>query len=180
MGALPMTLFDRKKRKLVEELKDKEYRDAFVSELIDTGIPFQIRALREQEQRKWSQKELGKRADMHQERISQIEDPDYGKLSLATLKRIASAFDIGLVVRFVPISELVEWELNLSSESLKVLNFDEERYFHEKDFQKENTISNQNEYTPKIADASSNVSSIKEHIAKKAGAKLDNAVANCA
>lgn len=126
-----MTLFDRKKKKLIAKLNDKEYRDAFVSEHISTGIPFQIKALREQEERKWSQKELGKRAGMLQERISVLEDPNYGKFNIATLKKIASAFDIGLIVRFVPFSELAEWELNLSSESLKVSSFEEEPYFQE-------------------------------------------------
>lgn len=127
-----MTLFDKRKEKLIARLKNKEYRDAFVSEHIATGIPFQIRALREQEERKWSQQELGKRAGMLQERISVLEDPDYGKFTIVTLKKLASAFDIGIVVRFVPISELVEWDLNLSSESLKVLSFKDEPYFKEK------------------------------------------------
>ena len=122
-----MTLFESRKDNLINELRDKEYRDAFVSEHIDTGVPFQIKALREQ--REWSQKELGKKANMHQERISVIEDPSYGKFTIATLKKLASAFDVGLVVRFVPLSDLVEWELNLSSESLKVLSFSEESYF---------------------------------------------------
>jgi transcriptional regulator with XRE-family HTH domain len=125
-----MTLFDSRKEKLISELKDKEYRDAFVSEHIATGIPFQIKALREQ--REWSQREFGKKAGMHQERISVLEDPNYAKFSIATLKKLASAFNVGLVVRFVPISELVEWELNLSSESLKVLSFNDEPYFKEK------------------------------------------------
>lgn len=116
-----------KKQKLIEELKDKRYRDAFVSAHIDTGIPFQIRALRKQ--RDWIQKELSERTGMAQERISVAENPNYSRFNLKTLKRIASAFDVALIVRFVPISELVEWELKLSSEALEAVSFDEDQYF---------------------------------------------------
>lgn len=114
---------NKRKENLLDDLKNKEYRDAFVSELIDTGIPFQIHALREQ--RGWTQKELGQHVEMAQERISLLEDPNYGKLSLSTLKRLASAFDIGLIVRFVPFSELVDLELHLTPDSLKASSFEE-------------------------------------------------------
>jgi transcriptional regulator with XRE-family HTH domain len=124
---------DGRKRKIIEKLKDKEYRDAFAVEHIDTGIPFQICALREQKGREWTQKELGIRAGMAQETISRIEDPNYGKLTLKTLKRLASAFDVALMVRFVPFGELVEWELSLTSGSLEALSFDKDSYFQAKD-----------------------------------------------
>lgn len=115
--------------KIIKDLQDKEYRDAFAIEHIDTGVPFQIRALREQ--REWTQTDLSKRTGMAQETISRIEDPNYGKLTLKTLKRLASAFDVALMVRFVPFSELVEWELHLAEDSLKALGFEEESYFKE-------------------------------------------------
>jgi transcriptional regulator with XRE-family HTH domain len=116
----------KRRQKTIEDLKDKEYRDAFAREHIDTGIPFQIRALRKQQNRKWTQKELAKHAGMAQETISRIEDPNYGKLTLETLKRLASAFDIGLMVRFVPFSELVDWELSLTPASLEAISFPED------------------------------------------------------
>jgi len=118
-----------RRKKLIEDLRNKEYRDAFAVEHIDTGVPFQIRALREQKGREWTQKELGTRTEMAQETISRIEDPNYGKLTLKTLKRLASAFDLALMVRFVSFSELVEWELGLTSDSLKALSFEQDPYF---------------------------------------------------
>jgi len=160
-----MTLFDERKEKLINELRDKEYRDAFVSEHIASGIPFQIKALRDQ--RDWSQKELGKKANMLQERISVLEDPNYAKFNINTLKKIASAFDVGLVVRFVPFGELAEWELNLSSDSLEVPSFDEEKYFQEIDLLEETAASHQSKYAPEITRASSKVTSLKEFMAKK-------------
>ncbi len=119
---------NKRRTKIIEDLKNKEYRDAFAIEHIDTGIPFQIRALREQKGREWTQKELGKRTGMAQETISRIEDPNYGKLTLNTLKRLASAFDIGLMVRFVPFSELVDWELSLTPASLEATSFDKDLF----------------------------------------------------
>ena len=116
-----------RREKLKAKLKDKNYRDAFVSEHIDTGIPFQIRAIRKQ--RKWTQKDLAYHAGMLQERISVAENPNYSRFNIKTLKKIASAFDVALIVRFVPIGELVDWELKLSSEALEAVKFDEDPYF---------------------------------------------------
>ena len=116
----------KRRQKTIEDLKNKEYRDAFSVEHIDTGIPFQIRVLREQKGREWTQKELGARAGMAQETISRIEDPNYGKLTLKTLKKLASAFDVALMVRFVPFSELVGWELSMTSTSMEAASFDED------------------------------------------------------
>lgn len=126
-----MTIYKRRKVKLIDELKDKEYREAFVAEQINVGIPFQIKAIRNQ--RKWSQKKLGEQVHevMKQEQISRLEDPNYASVTISTLKKLASAFDVGLMVRFVPISYLIEWELRLTSESLKVVSFDEDIFFNE-------------------------------------------------
>ena len=46
---------------------------------------------------------------MTQNAISRLESLHYGKATLTTLKRLAAAFDVALVVRFVPFSELVDW-----------------------------------------------------------------------
>lgn len=124
-----MTLYDKRKAKLISNLKDKEYRDAFVEESINVGIPFQIKALRKQ--REWTQKDLGKCSDMKQTRISLMEDPSYSSFTLSTLKELASAFDVGLLVRFAPFSELVDWEINLAPDSLEVPSFNQESYFTE-------------------------------------------------
>ena len=130
-----------RREKLKAQLKDKRYRDAFVSEHIDTGIPFQIRALRQQ--RKLTQKELSNITGMAQERISVAENPNYSRFNIKTLKRIASAFEVALIVRFVPISELVKWELNLSSETLEAVSFNEDPYFKETPQQEYDTAYSQ-------------------------------------
>src|SRR6266508_4112760 len=86
-------------------LKSKEYRDAYVLEHIKKGVAFQIRTLRED--RDWTQGDLGDAMGKPRNVISRIEDPNYGKTTLTTLREVAAAFDVGLLVKFVPFSRLV-------------------------------------------------------------------------
>jgi transcriptional regulator with XRE-family HTH domain len=92
---------------LTEKLAEKEYRHAFVETEIRRGLPLQIRAIREA--REMSQKNLGEAATIPQANISRIENTRDSFLSFATLLRIAAAFDVALVVKFAPFSELEEW-----------------------------------------------------------------------
>lgn len=142
-----MTLYDRRRNKLINALKNKEYRDAYVEESIRVNIPFQIKTLRNQ--RKWKQEDLEKHSGIKQSRISLLEDPNYPGFSMATLKKLASGFDVGLVVRFVPFSDLVKWELNLSSESLGAIGFNKDPYFKGKEKQEiSKSDTNQHEVVP--------------------------------
>jgi len=118
---------DHDYKSIREILSNKEERDSYVSAYVDETIPFQIRAMRQTKSRNWTQKELAARAGMKQERISTCENPNYGRFSLRTLKQLAAAFDVALIVRFAPFSELVEWEANMSPKSLEIESFDEER-----------------------------------------------------
>lgn len=149
------------KNELISLLKDKEYRDAFVAASINIGVPAQIRVLRKQ--RDWSEKRLADEAKMLQPAISRLEDPDRGSVNLKTLLRLAAAFNVGLVVRFVPFSEMVDWKLKLSLKSLEVESFDKDPYFWGK--RKKGTVASAtNEYkgiTP--TEASSNVISLTDH-----------------
>lgn len=93
------------RRSVVSRLtKSKAYRDAYVLEHIKNGLAFQIRTLREE--RDWTQGKLGEIAKKPRNVISRLEDPNYGKFTLATLLEIASAFDVGLLVKFIPLSRL--------------------------------------------------------------------------
>lgn len=104
-----------KTRQIARSLDDKAYSEAFVEAEIATTIPFQIRALRQE--RKWTQKELADKTEQHQKTISDFENPDMGPGSIASLRRIAAAFDVGLIVRFAPFSELVDWSVNMTRTS---------------------------------------------------------------
>lgn len=116
------------KEELIKNLEDKEYRKAFVESHINNSIAFQIRSMRGN----LKQEDFGKNIVLkHQSAISRIENPNYGKFTLKTLKEIAAAFDVALMVRFVPFGDLIKWDLNLSSRSLDVPNFDKDPYLKE-------------------------------------------------
>lgn len=101
----------------------RQYRDVFGTSITGTTAA-QIRAMRES--RGWNQQELADKAGMGQARISLLENPNYDKLSLKTLKRIANAFDVALIVRFAPFSKLLEILRSETAESLDVPGFEDE------------------------------------------------------
>jgi transcriptional regulator with XRE-family HTH domain len=109
---------------LVRELQDKEFRDVYMTDQVRTWIAFQIRALREQADRRWSQAELAERSGKRQSVISRLENPDYGKLSLQTLLEIACAFDLPLLVQFVEWEDWLTRMANVSPGGLQKCSFD--------------------------------------------------------
>ena len=114
---------------LVNRLQDREYRSIFVSEHIDTGLRFQIRALRES---KGSQAQVSKEWGKAQPWVCKLESPNYGKYSLSTLKEIAEFYDVGLLVQFVPFSALVDWTLKFPKEALRIPAFAQDMGFVER------------------------------------------------
>jgi transcriptional regulator with XRE-family HTH domain len=113
----------------IARLKNKAYRDAFIGSQISVGLPFQIRALREQ--RGWKQSRLATEAGMLQPRISAMESPGAAKFNLETLRRLASAFDVALVVRFVPFGELVDWSEKFNPDKFNIPSFEDEQSLKE-------------------------------------------------
>ena len=70
---------------------------------------------------------------MAQNNVCRLENPDYGKYTISSLKRIAEAMDVALVVRLVPFSQYIDWlsgtphrDEGLRPESLAVPSFEEE------------------------------------------------------
>lgn len=106
-------------------LESKTYRDAFVIEHVKNSVAFQIRTLRED--RGWTQDKLGEMASKPRNVISRLEDPNCGKFTLATLLEIASAFDVGLMVKFVPFSRLTREYGNVSSEALSATSINDKK-----------------------------------------------------
>jgi transcriptional regulator with XRE-family HTH domain len=110
--------------KIWKRMGRKAYRDAFVSAHISNTVASQIAALRAA--KGWTQTELAKHAGMKQSRISALEDPNYENIEVGTLRRLASAFDVAVTVRFIPFSELAYWAATLSEDKLIVPKFDED------------------------------------------------------
>src|SRR5258708_9408160 len=124
-GAECVTTVTNSRKEIVQSLADKGYRDAFVSAEIATTIPLQLKAMRAA--RGWTQKQLAAVAKMPQGRISILENPDYeGAMNVHTLERLASAFDVALVVRFAPFSEVVGWTSGLSAKDHKIPPYQED------------------------------------------------------
>ena len=106
-------------------LRDPQYRREFANEHVGVGLAFQIHLMREK--RVWTQEQLGERMEgKSQAVISQLENPDYGRYSLTTLKKLAEAFDVALLVRFVPFTDLMPWASGLTSQRLTPPKYDEE------------------------------------------------------
>jgi len=114
-----------------ESLQDPDFRKQLIDEHINVGVAFQIHGLRQRQELK--QKELAERLGdkKKQPLISAWENPNYGKYTLGTLKDLAKAFDVGLLVRFVPFSTLVDWTINLTSDVIAPPNFVEEDKEHQ-------------------------------------------------
>lgn len=72
---------------------------------------------------------------MSQPRIAEIEKPSKRRFNLETLLRIASAFDVGLEVNFVPISEIVRKDNAFDPNDFSIETFEEELARAEKDEQ---------------------------------------------
>lgn len=111
--------------------RGKHARKQFVESHLNKTLAYQIRAIRDR--LGWSQEKMAQEVGMNQNAISRLESPEYGKLTLTTLKRLAAAFDVGLVVRFVPFGELTDWVTGtprtikgLNTDSLAVADFDTE------------------------------------------------------
>jgi transcriptional regulator with XRE-family HTH domain len=118
--------------RLIERIsKGEKERTQFVASQVDKGIAYQIRALRDRQS--LSQEALAKMVDMNQNAISRLESPHRGRPTITTLKRLAEAFDVALVVRFEPFSKLLHWtsgvpfiEQGMSTAALAPPSFSEE------------------------------------------------------
>jgi transcriptional regulator with XRE-family HTH domain len=110
--------------KLANLLKDSAFRAQFASDQPGEFLPLQIKRLRERHG--WTQSELAERAGTQQVVVSRWENPDNRGITLNTLKRLARAFDVALMVRFAPFSEFIDWVCTLSARSFEPASFDEE------------------------------------------------------
>lgn len=113
------------RNQLLEKFADKEYRDNFVQEYIFSRVPLKIKSMRDA--RDMSQQDLGQMAGIAQPWVSKLEDPNYGRLTLSTLLKIASAFDVALHVDFVPFSEILNRSTLLSEDDFAVPSYDSDK-----------------------------------------------------
>lgn len=84
---------------LAVKLQTPAYRHAVVRANLYQGIAHQIRSNRERHG--LTQSQLGRKLGASQTIVSRLEDPAYGRFTLATLTKVAEAFDTALLVKFV-------------------------------------------------------------------------------
>ena len=121
------------RQELIERIsRSQERRANFVESHLNKTVAFQVRATRDR--LGWTQEQLADKIGISQNAISRLESPEYGKATLTTLKRLAAALDVALVVRMVPFSQFVDWvsgtpylDHGLDPEALAVVPFSEEK-----------------------------------------------------
>ena len=131
----------RSRYSLYKRLHDPTFRRAFVSSRIAQTTSTQIRVMRQK--REMSQQDLAKELDTSQNAVYRLENPKAHKPNISTLEKIADFFGVGLIVRFAPLSEIVDWTLEMSPASMDVPAFDQDPGFVErKQAQASMTLSN--------------------------------------
>lgn len=109
---------------LLASLMDDEYRNAFVQERVRSSVALQIRSLRDQ--RKMTQQQLGDAIGMAQTWVSKLENPEYGKMTVSTLLRLANEFDTDLEIKFRPFSRTIHDLPRQGPDYFQVRSFREE------------------------------------------------------
>ncbi len=117
------------RKRVMRELLDTEERTDYAVEFGDSSIALQIKALRLKNG--WTQAELGERAGMHQSRISDMEGVDYSSWSVTTLRRLACAFDLPLIVSFESWGKFLDDVLGMGRAALERPSIDEDPAFAE-------------------------------------------------
>jgi transcriptional regulator with XRE-family HTH domain len=102
---------------LRDELKDAEYSEGYAESFLDSYIATQIKVLREQ--RGLSQQGLADLIGTKQGAVSRIEDVNYSKWNVSTLKKLARAFRVRLKVSFETYGSLLVEVTTFSRESLQ-------------------------------------------------------------
>ena len=129
-----MNLRDRLRR----NLRDPEYRHGYADEHLNLTLATQIKVLREQ--RGWSQGELAHKIGTKQTGVSRLESVNYSRWTIATIKKLAKAFDLRLKVSFEGFGALWEDVLRTSRESLQRPSFEDDPEFLETGFSTDQDI----------------------------------------
>jgi transcriptional regulator with XRE-family HTH domain len=111
----------------IQEFREKEYREAYADEFLNTYVATQIRVLREQ--REMTQHELAEVIGTHQAGISRIENVNYSGWGIRTLKKVARALGCRLHISFETYGSLLEEGAAFARETLRRPSFEDDPEF---------------------------------------------------
>jgi transcriptional regulator with XRE-family HTH domain len=103
-------------------------RTSYINAKLGVLVPSKIRALRLKSNMP-RQRDLAIEAKMQQSRISMFETPGAANVTLETLAKLAATFKVGLIVDFVPFSEMLRWENAYSQDTFDVTRIDDDIEF---------------------------------------------------
>jgi transcriptional regulator with XRE-family HTH domain len=75
------------------------------------------------------QRDLAKETELHQSRISMFESPGAANMTLETLAKIAAGLRVGVLVKFVPFSDMLAWENQFSPDRFDIRRLAEDEAF---------------------------------------------------
>jgi len=104
--------------RILSEFENKEFRDAYVGSRARNIFAYQVKAIRED--RGLSQAEFADLLGKHQSEVSRFEDPDYGRLTVSTMLKIAAALDVALWCKLCSHEEFLLGTADLSPRALTV------------------------------------------------------------
>ena len=112
-------------------LKSQESRTSYIKSKLAVLVPAQIRTLRTNsvDPPMPYQRDLAREADLHQSRISMFETPGAANMTLETIAKIAAGLRVGVVIKFVPFSEMLHWENVFSPDTFQVTRLSEDHAF---------------------------------------------------
>ena len=114
--------------KMISKLiKGRDTRESYIRSKLSVLLPAQIRSLRLR--REMKQAKLGIEAQMKQGRISILERIGEVSFSIETLIKLAAAFRVGLMVKFVPMSEMLAWENSFMPDEFDVVPVEKDEAF---------------------------------------------------
>lgn len=121
---------DERSKTISRLRSDLDSRTSYIKAKLNVLVPSKIKALRLKSDMP-RQSDLARAAQMHQSRVSMFETPGAANFTLETLAKLAAVFKVGLVVDFVPFSEMLHWENSYSQDSFDVTKIDADREFIE-------------------------------------------------
>lgn len=117
--------------KISKLLTSHKSRTAFIKAKLAVLVPAQIRTLRLSSLNPPMpfQRDLANESDLHQSRISIFETPGAANMTIETIAKIAAGLRVGVILKFVPFSDMLKWENSFSPDTFNVTRLSEDEAF---------------------------------------------------